>query len=193
MGKTHLDELAYSLNGENIHYGTPVNPAAPDRIPGGSSSGSAVSFCSYLLSAFGRLARPEASAMQCLFHVSCQYSIDHGVDDSTAVQHLQQALRPTSCARLKLCHIYLGLYLEAVPGLPTSWLSSHRKARYTACLLSVCLHTAFAVSWLIRLVMPQVATADGAVDIGPSTDTGGSPRVPASHCAYNGRRHTRRF
>ncbi|DBA79646.1 TPA: hypothetical protein ACH3X1_008325 [Trebouxia sp. C0004] len=42
LGKTHLDELAYSLNGENTHYGTPVNPACPDRIPGGSSSGSAV-------------------------------------------------------------------------------------------------------------------------------------------------------
>ena len=42
-GKTHLDELAYSLNGENYHYGTPVNPACPARIPGGSSSGSAVS------------------------------------------------------------------------------------------------------------------------------------------------------
>lgn len=41
-GKTHMDELAYSLNGENAHYGTPVNPAAPGRIPGGSSSGSAV-------------------------------------------------------------------------------------------------------------------------------------------------------
>jgi amidase len=40
-GKTHMDELAYSLNGENAHYGTPRNPAAPGRIPGGSSSGSA--------------------------------------------------------------------------------------------------------------------------------------------------------
>lgn len=40
-GKTHTDELAYSLNGENVHYGTPVNPNAPGRIPGGSSSGSA--------------------------------------------------------------------------------------------------------------------------------------------------------
>ena len=40
-GITHTDELAYSLNGENAHYGTPVNPAAPGRIPGGSSSGSA--------------------------------------------------------------------------------------------------------------------------------------------------------
>lgn len=50
LGKTHLDELAYSLNGENTHYGTPVNPACPDRIPGGSSSGSAVSHASFLLS-----------------------------------------------------------------------------------------------------------------------------------------------
>ncbi len=41
VGKTHTDELAYSLNGENVHYGTPVNPNAVGRIPGGSSSGSA--------------------------------------------------------------------------------------------------------------------------------------------------------
>ncbi|MEL6372854.1 MAG: amidase [Pseudomonadota bacterium] len=42
VGKTHCDELCYALNGENVHYGTPDNPAAPGRIPGGSSSGSAV-------------------------------------------------------------------------------------------------------------------------------------------------------
>lgn len=41
VGKTITDELAFSLQGQNAHYGTPVNPAAPDRIPGGSSSGSA--------------------------------------------------------------------------------------------------------------------------------------------------------
>jgi len=41
VGKTQTDELVYSLNGENAHYGTPVNPRAPGRIPGGSSSGSA--------------------------------------------------------------------------------------------------------------------------------------------------------
>jgi amidase len=41
VGKTHTDEMAYSLNGENVHYGTPTNPKAPGRIPGGSSSGSA--------------------------------------------------------------------------------------------------------------------------------------------------------
>lgn len=42
VGRVQTDELAYSLNGQNIHYGTPVNPLAPDCLPGGSSSGSAV-------------------------------------------------------------------------------------------------------------------------------------------------------
>jgi amidase len=42
IGKTVTDELTYSLAGINAHYGTPVNPADEDRIPGGSSSGSAV-------------------------------------------------------------------------------------------------------------------------------------------------------
>ena len=42
VGKTITDELAFSLEGRNAHYGTPINPACPDRIPGGSSSGSAV-------------------------------------------------------------------------------------------------------------------------------------------------------
>ncbi len=40
VGKTHTDEIAYSLMGVNAHYGTPINTAAPDRVPGGSSSGS---------------------------------------------------------------------------------------------------------------------------------------------------------
>ena len=40
-GKTMTDELAFSLLGENFFYGTPFNPKAPDRVPGGSSSGSA--------------------------------------------------------------------------------------------------------------------------------------------------------
>jgi amidase len=41
VGKTITDELAFSMNGKNAHFGTPVNGAAPNRIPGGSSSGSA--------------------------------------------------------------------------------------------------------------------------------------------------------
>ncbi|CAA7401474.1 unnamed protein product [Spirodela intermedia] len=42
VGKTVIDELGYSINGENKHFGAPANPVALDRIPGGSSSGSAV-------------------------------------------------------------------------------------------------------------------------------------------------------
>lgn len=41
IGKTICDEFFYSVAGVNAHYGTPVNPRAPDRLPGGSSSGSA--------------------------------------------------------------------------------------------------------------------------------------------------------
>lgn len=41
VGKTHTDELAFSMNGMNAHFGTPRNGGAADRIPGGSSSGSA--------------------------------------------------------------------------------------------------------------------------------------------------------
>jgi amidase len=41
IGKTHTAELAFSLDGRNAHYGTPINPAARGRVPGGSSSGSA--------------------------------------------------------------------------------------------------------------------------------------------------------
>ena len=41
VGKTITDELTRGIFGENVHYGTPVNPRAPGRVPGGSSSGSA--------------------------------------------------------------------------------------------------------------------------------------------------------
>ncbi|MGO4570441.1 amidase [Microvirga sp. 2TAF3] len=41
VGKTITDELAFSMSGKNAHFGTPVNGGAPNRIPGGSSSGSA--------------------------------------------------------------------------------------------------------------------------------------------------------
>ena len=40
-GKTVTDELTRGIFGENAHYGTPINPRAPGRVPGGSSSGSA--------------------------------------------------------------------------------------------------------------------------------------------------------
>jgi amidase len=42
VGKTRMHELAYGMTGINLFEGTPINPRWPDRIPGGSSSGSAV-------------------------------------------------------------------------------------------------------------------------------------------------------
>ena len=42
VGKTNMHELAYGVTGINLWSGTPRNPRYPDRIPGGSSSGSAV-------------------------------------------------------------------------------------------------------------------------------------------------------
>ncbi len=49
VGKAHMDEMAYSLMGANPHYGAPINPAAPERHPGGSSSGSAVAVAAGLV------------------------------------------------------------------------------------------------------------------------------------------------
>ncbi len=43
IGKTNMTEFAFSGVGINPHYGTPPNPHDPARIPGGSSSGAAVS------------------------------------------------------------------------------------------------------------------------------------------------------
>uniref|UniRef100_A0A1J3JFY9 Outer envelope protein 64, chloroplastic n=1 Tax=Noccaea caerulescens TaxID=107243 RepID=A0A1J3JFY9_NOCCA len=42
VGKTVVDELAFSISGENKHYDSPTNPAAPARIPGGACCGAAV-------------------------------------------------------------------------------------------------------------------------------------------------------
>jgi amidase len=48
VGKTNTDELAYSLIGDNRHFGMPVNPMRPNDISGGSSSGSAVAVAAQL-------------------------------------------------------------------------------------------------------------------------------------------------
>ena len=42
VGKANLDVLAFGASGVNAYFGTPVNPLDPGRVPGGSSSGSAV-------------------------------------------------------------------------------------------------------------------------------------------------------
>jgi Asp-tRNA(Asn)/Glu-tRNA(Gln) amidotransferase A subunit family amidase len=49
VGKSHTDELAFSLSGCNAHYGTPLNSGAPRCTPGGSSSGSAAAVAGHLV------------------------------------------------------------------------------------------------------------------------------------------------
>ncbi|MBB6488956.1 amidase [Rhizobium lusitanum] len=51
IGRVNMSEFAFSGLGLNPHYGTPLNPRASDepRIPGGSSSGSAVAVASGLV------------------------------------------------------------------------------------------------------------------------------------------------
>ena len=48
VGKTITDEVSLGILGENAFDGTPLNPSAPDRVPGGSSSGSASAVASGL-------------------------------------------------------------------------------------------------------------------------------------------------
>ena len=49
VGKTKTVELAYGLTGKNQWHGTPSNPRAPDRLPGGSSAGSAAAVAAGLV------------------------------------------------------------------------------------------------------------------------------------------------
>ena len=49
VGKTKTVELAFGMTGENVWYGTPANPRAPDRFPGGSSCGSAAAVAAGLV------------------------------------------------------------------------------------------------------------------------------------------------
>ncbi len=49
VGKTKMHELAYGMTGINAFEGTPINPRYPDRIPGGSSSGSAAAVAAGLV------------------------------------------------------------------------------------------------------------------------------------------------
>ena len=49
LGKTKTMELAFGLTGENVWQGTPLNPRAPGRFPGGSSCGSAAAVAAGLV------------------------------------------------------------------------------------------------------------------------------------------------
>jgi aspartyl-tRNA(Asn)/glutamyl-tRNA(Gln) amidotransferase subunit A len=49
VAKANADEFAWGVCGQNVHYGDTVNPVAPDRVAGGSSSGSAAALAAGLV------------------------------------------------------------------------------------------------------------------------------------------------
>lgn len=88
VGKTHTDELAFSIAGNNHHYGRQFNSAAPERITGGSSSGSAAAvaagLCDFALGTdTGGSVRAPAS-----FCGLFGFRPTHGVVSSRGVCHL---------------------------------------------------------------------------------------------------------
>jgi len=91
VGKTITDELAWSLAGTNAHFGTPVNVAAPGRIPGGSSAGSAAAvaagLCDLALGTdTGGSVRVPASYCGLV-----GWRPSHGAVDTTGVVHLARS------------------------------------------------------------------------------------------------------
>lgn len=104
VAKSNMHELAYGVTGINGYTGTPVNPRYPDRIPGGSSSGSAVAVAAGLVDfaigtdtggsiripaaccgvyglkpTYGRLSRagvhPTTSTLDCVGPIACDLSM----------------------------------------------------------------------------------------------------------------------
>ncbi len=169
-----MDELAYSLNGENVHYGTPVNPAAKGRIPGGSSSGSAVS---WLKGSRGWQA------------AACQIS--------QAVRWTPTG-RPCSSGHLVMCALEsehrrggrFGRVREAVlPYCPGPGPSAPpppppppqpRNAPSARSIRNALVHYCIAPRQV------AVAAAVLPVDLALGSDTGGSVRVPAAYCGVMG-------
>jgi amidase len=90
-GIAQTDELAFSLMGVNEHYGTPHNAAAPGRVPGGSSSGSAAAVAAGLADL--GLGTDTAGSLRVPGSFSALYAWrpTHGVVDITGVLPLAQS------------------------------------------------------------------------------------------------------
>lgn len=89
-GKTITDELAYSIHGDNVHYGTPPNAGAPGRVPGGSSSGSAAAVAAGVVDA--ALGTDTGGSVRVPAAYCGLYGLrtTHGVVDRTGVVPLSQ-------------------------------------------------------------------------------------------------------
>jgi amidase len=90
IAKGRCAELAFSLSGDNAHYGMPVNPAAPGRDPGGSTSGPAAAVAGGLCElglGTDTLGSIRVPASYCGLY---GYRPTHGAVDATGVLPLAQ-------------------------------------------------------------------------------------------------------
>nr|AAS47584.1 chloroplast Toc64-1 [Physcomitrium patens] len=97
IGKLIMDELAYSIIGDNKHYGTPVNPAAPNRIPGGSSSGSGVAVAADLVDFSLGTDTAGSVRVPAAFCGILGFRPSHGAVSTVGVTPMAQSLDTVGC------------------------------------------------------------------------------------------------
>ncbi len=90
IGTANMHELAFGVTGINVYLGTPVNPNWPDRIPGGSSSGSAVlvarglRFCAW--HGYGRVGADARRLLRAFWDEADLWSGEPSRSDASAKQ-----------------------------------------------------------------------------------------------------------
>lgn len=97
VGRTVMDELAYGIAGENLHYGTPINPQLPSLVPGGSSSGSAVAVAAKLVDFALGIDTVGGVRIPASFCGILGYRPSHGVVSSIGVLANSQSLDTVGC------------------------------------------------------------------------------------------------
>ena len=96
IGKTVTEELAYSIVGENAHYGAPVNVNAPGRVAGGSSSGSAAAVAAksrFLAAASHDIRQPLHALGLLVGALKDHVEGDRGSEMVEQAEHATEALR----------------------------------------------------------------------------------------------------
>jgi amidase len=146
VGKTITDEVSLGILGENAFYGTPRNAAAPDRVPGGSSSGSAAAVAAGL----------------------CDAAL--GTDTGGSVRVPASfcglfGIRPTH-GRLPLD----GMLPQAPTSDTTGWFARDAEtfARVSAVMLGEAIPTALPVRLLVAVDAFGLATAATAAALAPT-------------------------
>ena len=128
VGKTNMTEFAVTNTGVNVNFGTPDNPAAPGCLPGGSSSGAAVSVADGSVAMAlgsdtgGSIRQPAALCGVCGFKPSQGRIPTDGVTPlSTTFDTVGPLARSVECCAIADAALADGTYVP-LPVLPLSGL-----------------------------------------------------------------------